>query len=178
MIHSPQMTSRERILNAIRFRPTDRVPLLFRFWSMGGEENNIPFNWQDEVERVEHTLTLGLDDTITLQPPLGYVEAYVPEQLDGVTSYTERLPPGEDDRYPLLKKVYETPDGPLQTVISLTDDWPYGDDIKLFDDHNIPRIREPLIKTVKDILKLRHLLAEPSEAQLMHWRKRATYLRE
>ena len=172
------MTSRQRMLNAIHFRPTDRVPLLFRFWSVGGEQDHIPFNWRDDVERVEHTLALGLDDTITLQPPLGYVEEYAPEALEGVTSYIKRLPPGPGDRYPLLKKVYETPDGPLQTIVHLTEDWPYGENVKLFDDHNIPRLKEPLIKAVDDLSKLRHLLAEPSDAQMEEWRRHAAYLRE
>ena len=94
------------------FEPTDRVPLVLRFWSLGGEVDHIPFNWRDPIQRVEHTLALGLDDTLTLQPPLGYVEEYVPEALERVTSHTEWLPPTDRERYPLLKKVYETPDGP------------------------------------------------------------------
>ena len=92
------------------FEPTDRVPLVLRFWSLGGEVDYIPFNWREPIQRAEHTLALGLDDTLTLQPPLGYVEEYVPEALERVTSHSEWLPPTDSERYPLLKKVYETPD--------------------------------------------------------------------
>jgi hypothetical protein len=171
------LSSRERILNTMAFEPTDRVPLLLRFWSLGGEVDNIPFNWRDPVERVEHTLALGLDDTLMLQPPLGYVEEYIPEELEQVSSYTERLPTGEGDRYPLLKKVYETPDGPLQTIIALTDDWPHGDDVKLFDDYNLSRLKEPLVKSVDDLARLRHLLGPPSPAQIERFRQRARTLK-
>jgi hypothetical protein len=171
------MSSKDRILNAMAFKPTDRVPLMLRFWSLGGDDDNIPFNWRDPIERVEHTLALGLDDTLTLQPPLGYVEEYIPEELDQVSSYSERLPPGDGDRYPLLKKVYETPSGPLQTITSLTDDWPYGDDIKLFDDYNLSRLKEPLIKSSDDLPRLEYLLGSPSPAQISDFRERARTLR-
>jgi hypothetical protein len=171
------MTSKDRILSAMAFKPTDRVPLMLRFWSLGGDDDNIPFNWRDPIERVEHTLALGLDDTLTLQPPLGYVEEYNPEELDQVSSYTEHLPPGDGDRYPLLKKVYQTPAGPLQTIISLTDDWPYGDDVKLFDDYNLSRLKEPLIKSFDDLPRLKYLLGSPSPTQISEFRERARILR-
>jgi len=167
------MTSRQRLLAALSCQPVDRVPLLFRFWSMGGAENQIPFEWRDEVTRVEHTLALGLDDTITLQPPLGYVEEYIPEALEAVTSTVERLPAGEGETYPRLRKVYETPAGSLQTVVAIDEGWTGGDDIRLFDDHNIPRIREPLIKTVDDLPKLKYLLGQPSAAQMDAFQARA-----
>ncbi|MFC1960735.1 uroporphyrinogen decarboxylase family protein [Chloroflexota bacterium] len=177
MTKQPAMTSKERLLNAINLQPVDQTPLYFRFWSLGGAVDNIPFNWRDEVERVEHTLALGLDDTITLQPPLGYVEEYRPEALPGVTSTTERLPPAAGESDQRLKKVYQTPAGPLQTVITLTEDWPYGDEIMLFDDHNIPRLKEPLIKTAEDLPKLKYLLGQPSAEQIAAFRQHAQEFR-
>ncbi len=83
---------------------------------------------------------MGLDDTIQLEPPLGYVEKYVPELLPEVRSRVECLPPEIGEKYPKLKKVYETPEGTLQTVVAKTEDWPYGNEVHLFDDYNIPRM--------------------------------------
>ncbi len=171
------MSSRERLLRTMNFEETDRIPLLFRFWSLGGARDNIPFNWRDEVTRVENTLALGLDDTLTLQPPLGYVEDYEPEQLADVSSWTERLPPEPGEKEERLKKVYQTPAGSLQTVITLTENWPYGDDIRLFDDHNIPRLKEPLIKAADDLPGLKYLLGPPSDEQLATFRQRADVFR-
>lgn len=172
------LTSKERLLKAINHYPTDHIPLLLRFWSLGGEEDNIPFNWRDEVERVEHTTALGLDDTIQLEPPLGYVENYIPERLPDVQSSIELLPPEKGEKYSRLKKIYETPSGQLQTIVVKTEDWPYDQDVHLFDDYNIPRLKEPLIKDEKDILCLKDLLGEPSTQQIHEFRERARHLRE
>jgi hypothetical protein len=43
------MSSKERLLAAIDRQSVDHIPLLLRFWSMGGTENNIPFAWEDQV---------------------------------------------------------------------------------------------------------------------------------
>jgi hypothetical protein len=95
-------------------------PVVLRFWSLGGEINSIRFSWRDQVEWVEHTLALGLNDTLAVEPPLGYVEECVPEGLEEVSSFTERLLPGKSERYLLLKKAGQTPAGPLQTVGELS----------------------------------------------------------
>jgi len=171
------MTSRQRLLHAMEHKPVDHVPLLLRFWSMGGEIDNIPFNWCDEVRRVEATTALGLDDTLLLQPPLGYVEDYIVERAPGVSSHTELLPPEEEHAYPRLKKVYQTPDGPLQTIVQLSEDWPRGNDIRLFDDYNLSRLKEPLIKDSADLRRLRHLLPVPTDAQLAEFWHRAEIMR-
>ncbi len=172
------MTSKERILSAINHSPTDHVPLLLRFWSLGGEEDNIPFAWHGEIERVKNTTAMGLDDTIQLEPPLGYVEKYVPELLPEVRSRVECLPPEIGEKYPKLKKVYETPEGTLQTVVAKTEDWPYGNEVHLFDDYNIPRMREPLIKDEEDVKRLKYLLGQPTSQQIQEFRETARRLRE
>ncbi len=172
------MSSKERLLRAIDRQPVDHVPLLLRFWSMGGPENNIPFCWENQVSRVENTLQRGLDDTLLLEPPLGYVENYIPEYLPGVHSHVNRSAPIEDDGYPRLNKVYETPEGPLQTTIKITEDWPHGDDIHLFDDYNIPRLVEPLVKVAEDLPRVKHLFGEPSLEQLDYFRQQARDLRQ
>jgi uroporphyrinogen-III decarboxylase len=171
-----QMNSRERLLAAIEHRPVDHVPLLVRFWSLGGETDNIPFNWRDEIQRVEATTALGLDDTLLLQPPLGYVEDYIAERALGVRSHIELLPDEDDQAYPCLKKTYATPEGPLQTIVQLSEDWPRGEDVHLFDDYNLSRLKEPLVKDDADLPRLRHLLPDPTSEQLAAFRARAEEL--
>jgi uroporphyrinogen-III decarboxylase len=172
------MQSRERLLHAMSHQPVDHTPLLLRFWWLGGENDNIPFDWRDEVRRVEATTALGLDDTLQLEPPLGYVENYIVEQAPGVVSSIELLPAESGEEFQRLRKTYQTPDGPLQTVIKLTEDWPRGQDIHLFDDYNIGRMLEPLVKTEEDIRRLRHLLPEPTPLQVQVFRERAAHLRQ
>lgn len=171
------MNSRQRLLAAMEHKPVDHTPLLLRFWSLGGSEDFIPFNWRDEVARVEATAALGLDDTLLLQPPLGYVEDYRVEQAPGVVSRTELLPPEDGSAHPRLRKVYETPDGPLQTIVQLSDEWPRGGDIRLFDDYNLSHMKEPLIKDASDLKRLRYLLPDPSPQQMADFQARAEFLR-
>lgn len=172
-----QMTSRERLLAAMEHRPVDHVPLLLRFWWLGGDIEHIPFNWRDEIQRVEATTALGLDDTLLLQPPLGYVEDYIVERAPGVQSRVELLPAEDRQAYPSLKKTYLTPDGPLQTVVQLSEDWPRGYDIRLFDDYNLSRLKEPLVKDAADLPRLRHLLPDPTPQQMAEFQQRAEELR-
>jgi Uroporphyrinogen decarboxylase (URO-D) len=170
------LTSRERILGAIHRQPVDHIPLLLRFWWIGGEEDCIPFKWWDQLERVEHTLALGLDDTLLLEPPFGYTENYCPERVPGVSSRIEVLPALPDEHSPRLVKTYQTPEGVLQTSVVKTDDWPNGDEIHLFDDYNLSRLKEPLIKSAADLSCLRHLLYEPSPEQLQAFQDQACEL--
>jgi Uroporphyrinogen decarboxylase (URO-D) len=173
-----KITSKERLWRAICRQPVDHIPLLLRFWSIGGQEDNIPFPWQDQVSRCENTLARGLDDTLLLEPPLGYVENYSPDGLAGVTCEIRRDPSNPRGSYPLLTKIYHTPEGPLQTTVKLTEDWPWGEDIHLFDDYNIPRIVEPLIKTSDDLSRLVYLLGEPGESQINKFKVCAHNLRD
>ncbi|MBE3067026.1 MAG: hypothetical protein IMZ73_06305 [Chloroflexi bacterium] len=172
------MRSRERMLNAICHQPVDHDPLYLRLWSMGNEVDNIPFLWRDQVVRAENLLSLGVDDTLLLEPPLGYTELYHADQVPGVQSSVVRLPRVEGGNYPLLQKVYQTPEGTLTQVVKVTPDWPHGDDIMLFSDFNIPRFHEPLIKGVNDIRRLRYLLADPSPDQIAEFHQRSLRLHQ
>lgn len=172
------LTSRERLRRAFRHQPVDHIPLLLRFWSLGGESDNIPFNWREEISRVRATTALGLDDTLLLEPPLGYVENYHAELLHLVTSETEILPPQVEGEAARLRKTYHTPAGDLQTCVRLSDDWPRGQDIHLFDDYNLSRLCEPLIKSTADLEPLKFLLGDPTPAQVLAFQERAAILRK
>jgi len=172
------MNSKERLLNAISRLPVDHVPLWLRFWSMGGQVDNIPFPWRDPVRRAERLVEAGLDDTLLLEPPLGYVENYNADRLLGVKSSIRLTPAGKDEQYPLLTKVYDTPEGQLRQVVKITTDWPHGQDIPLFSDFNVPRQVEAIIKDVADIPRLRYLLNDPDVEQVHEYRQQARFLRQ
>lgn len=167
------MTSRERILNAMRRQPVDHVPLWLRFWSMEEGKDNIPFEWRDQTKRAEWLIANGLDDTLLLEPPLGYTENYIADQVPGVRTTTELIPAKDGEKYPILVKEWHTPAGVLRQSINKTDDYLHGDDIHLFSDFNIPRQREAIVKSTADIPALRRLFAEPSVESQNEFNERA-----
>ena len=171
------MNSKERFLNAVRCQPVDHVPLYLRLWSLGGKDDFIPFNWRDQLARAQALLGMGLDDTLLLEPPLGYVENYVAEQVPGVQSSVLRLEPTEGEVYPRLRKTYATPDGPLAVEVRLSDNWPHGLDIPLFSDFNVPLFTQFPYQSAADLAPLRCLLGQPSSAQLADFHTRAAGLR-
>ena len=173
------MNSRERFLSAIRRKPVDHVPLYLRLWDMGSGVDNIPFNWREQISRAENLLRLEVDDTLLLQPPCGYTEEYIADQSQGVSGVDIALTePATNGDYPRLKKTYHTPAGDLSQTVKITEDWPYDRDIMLFNDFNIPRQVEPLIKTSEDVKRLRYLLASPTEQQLVEFRSRSKMLHQ
>jgi hypothetical protein len=174
------VNSRERFLNAVRRLPVDHPPLYLRLWSMGGGEDHFPFDWRDQVARAAALLALGVDDTLLLEPPFGYTENYAADQVPGLESHvqSESADPEKADSYPLLRKIYLTPDGPLSMAVKLTKDWPGGDDIPLFSDFNVPRFVEAPVKSVQDLARLRWVLGDPSPAQVDAFWLQARHLRQ
>jgi hypothetical protein len=167
------MNSRERMLAAIRRQPVDRPPLYLRLWDMHDGVDNFPFDWRDQISRAENLLNLGVDDTLLLEPPLGYTEEYHADLVEGITATVTELPPLEKGDSPLLKKVYQTSDGPLTITVKISEDWIHGKDIMLFSDFNLPRQTESLIKTIDDVRRLKHLLGKPTSDQLEEFRRRS-----
>jgi hypothetical protein len=113
-----------------------------------------------------------------LQPPLGYTEEYQVDQVAGISSSVTCTSGGAAGSYPVLKKVYQTPEGPLSQAVKVTDDWPYGQNIMLFNDFNIPRQVEPLIKNKDDVRRLRHLLKKPNDSQSQAFYRQANLLHQ
>lgn len=166
------LTSRERLLRAMRREEPDHVPL----WNLWRNED-IPFHYANQVERAEAVLELRLDDTLLLQPPLNKTEHYDVNRVPGVGIRVQRVHP-EGERYPLLIKEYDTPAGQLRQVVRETEDWPYGEDVRLFSDHNISRSKEFPVGGPEDLPRLRYLLCEPTADQLDEFRQSAARLRQ
>jgi len=171
MLFRTDLPSRERMLCAMRGQQPDHVPL----WNLW-RNLDVPFTYRNQVERAEAVVGLGLDDTLLLQPPLNKTEHYDANRVMGISTRIKRdVLPGE--RYPVLSKEYLTADGSLRQVVRQTEDWPYGDEIRLFSDFNVPRSIEFAVKTVEDLRSLRCILQEPTKAQVRDFRGRAAILR-
>ena len=183
------MTSRERILAAIRGDAADHVPLTtwcFGFpapghlsWETNGRPvpywysmrleylHTLPHPWEleDEFKRAEAWLSLGIDDVL---------EVSVPWSCDPAVTVTDSAIPaggrGGDAQHPVMLREYQTPSGPVRHAVRKTGDegsgWPVQPDhVPLVEDYNIPRAVEHAVAGPGDVEPIRHLFAPPDLEQ-------------
>ena len=172
-----ELSSRERLLTAIRRQEPDHVPLTFEFPDL-----YLPPALQavDQFELADKLVAMGADACIDIWLP----EPVLAPEVK-VRAWKEDTPEGEDN---LLCKEYETPKGTLRQVMRETQDWyspkhrpliratfpPARDhsyEVELLDDYNIPRGVEQAIKRPEDLEVLPYLLNVPSGEALEKWRE-------
>ena len=169
------MTSRERMLAALRCEQPDYIPI--SPYINQGPWRLEPLYWRDQFERAEVMLEMGLDPTIDIWLPDPQ-----PHPEVEINTWREK----RDDRIYLTKE-YHTPAGVLRQTVHETDDWcdpehaPWqrtifgGEDrdgfgMHLFDDHNVSRRTEPWVKGPEDLDKLRYLIRPLAGYELDEWR--------
>jgi uroporphyrinogen-III decarboxylase len=145
------MTSRERVLAAIRRQPVDYVPcspLLNPLHELQRRGKPWNFPWDPSSDETEYLVTvLGVDRVIG-RWWLGWI---YPEE--DVTSRVWQE--GET-----LHKAYDTPSGVLHSAVVYNDLWPFGQDIPFFHDF-LGHYTEPWLKTEADLECLKHVLLPP-----------------
>jgi len=193
------LTSRERLLAAIRHEKPDYVPMYcwcFGFpappqlrWERNGHEvahwytmrlefiHTLPERWtvEDDFERVLRWFGLGVDDVLEVSLPPGiHPEVRVRDWKE---------PPTQAEPHGLLCREYETPVGPLRHVVRRTEEksgpgWVVQPEhVPLVEDMNIPRGVKHLVTGPEDLPKLRYILREPSPDQLAAYRERMKLVR-
>ena len=167
------MTSRERMLAAIRHEPVDHIPLgqLFHSTVLDTPADR---RWHDQFERARVMLDLGIDPTIDIWMPAPEAPPEIP-----VRKWMET----DDDGTKLLCAAYETPAGALTAKVRRTDlDW-YApthyrflprwdgkahrdpdqyDRLDMMDDFFTRRYKAPLVKGPEDLDAFAHLLKAPT----------------
>lgn len=153
-----ELSSRERLLGAINLEEPDRVPLWLRFF---GRQYFVDEGrpWDDQFGRADQLLSLGIDDSVGISPPLGRREGV------RIRKWKEA---DAGEKYPLIIKEYETEGGALRQVARQTPDWPQGDDVHIFDDYNVPpaRTKKYLVENAADLEALNCLFGEPTDEEL------------
>jgi hypothetical protein len=185
------MNSRERILCALRHQEPDHVPLYlmlmgsssdyepvtgFDFGNLHRYDVRRPYSIAHHIRRAEQLLSLGADDTLRLEPPLGWAEEYV---VEGVTNLktSVRQVSVDDERSTVIEKEYQTSQGRLKQTVQVTDDWPHGENIPVFSDFNVSRSKEHLIKGPADLKALKVLLGEPQAGEYQRFKEESGQLR-
>lgn len=186
------MNSRERILCALSHQEPDHVPLYlmlmgsgldyeeaagFDFGNLHRYDVRRPYSIAHHIRRAEQLLDLGVDDTLRLEPPLGWAEEYFVEGVRKVKSSVHQTaaPDGEGT---VIEKVYHTGSGTLRQTVHVTDDWPHGIDIPVFSDFSVSRSKEYLIKGPENLKDLDVLLGEPKKEEYQRFKEEAAELRK
>lgn len=150
------MTSRERMLAAIKREPVDYVPC------------SLFVNPQDFVQRVglEYQFPFGPSSTEIITY---FVEEHGLDMVAGVpwrSFYPESGVSAkvsiEDD---VITKIWSTPSGELTASVRYDEHWPHGFDIPFFTDYTIGRFVRPWIETEADLACFAHILKPPSTAE-------------
>lgn len=184
------MTSKERILAAWNGKPHDHVPLCtwcFGFlapphlrWQRDGREIKYwysmrmehihtlsePWELEDDFRRVLAWRSLDVDDILDVSVPWSRDPA--------VTWEDSVIPPGGEERHPVLVRVYHTPSGDLRHAVRQTGEDPgpgwviQPPTVQLFEDYNIPRGVKHAVASAADVPIIRHLYAPP-DAEARRW---------
>ncbi|MGQ9513893.1 MAG: uroporphyrinogen decarboxylase family protein [Thermoproteota archaeon] len=150
-------SSKERLLKAINMEEPDHVPLLLRFFERQHLIDKAE-KWSDQFSRVDKLLSVGLDDVVSITAPLKYSQ-------EVRSRHWKEIDPRE--RYTLIVKEYETPKGKLRQIARQTPDRPWGNEINIFDDYNVPRARTKkyLVESASDLDALSCLFDECSREE-------------
>ncbi|HET6496673.1 MAG TPA: uroporphyrinogen decarboxylase family protein, partial [Thermoleophilia bacterium] len=126
--------------------------------------------------RVDAWLSEGVDDMLDVSVPWA--------TSDRVQWTDSALPLGAvDDRYPVLVREYDTPDGRLKHAVRWIQEgqargWvTQPDHVPLIEDFNVARGVQHLVTTPEDVGKMRWLFGEPAAAEASWLRERMALLR-
>lgn len=183
-----KLSSRQRMLAALQCQEPDHVPLVFNVFGFRPPQH---LAWSNPIEEARRWLSMGVDSSLRLAlPPL----IFHPEVE---TRDWEEALPGE--RWPLMIKEYDTPAGLLRQEVYRTEDWASPDwpshhpdtgsaeapqmptagqdgstDLRLLDDHNVPRSRSFAIETEEDLRKLEYLFHPLTDEAVTQFKETCT----
>ena len=178
------MTSKERILAAIRREAVDHVPLGQVFHSTILETPDA-LRWHDQFERARVMKDLGLDPVIDIWLPSPAPPPEMP-----VRRWMEQDPEGPD---PLLCAAYETPAGTLTAKVRRTQDWYHQthyrflpewdgnahrgidqyDRLEMMDDWFTRRYKTALVKGPEDLDAFEYIVQPPTGRSRDLWLEKA-----
>lgn len=173
------MTSRERLIAAIKHEEVDHLPLYFRIHDFQPPTELL---WKDQYERAERWLSMGIDDILFVQSALirnDHMGMGDPIELHRNVKTKVSVIHDESEEYPVIVREYSTPEGILRQEVRKTHDWdsnknlPYdhgGDNLLVFDDYNVCRAKKFLVDNQTDVKKLKYLLRSPSKGVLVDYK--------
>jgi uroporphyrinogen-III decarboxylase len=153
------ITSRQRLLDAINLRPTDQTPCCFMSFTALRQHHNDDWYAVALAEKA-----MGLDPMLFIPTAPRRERREHPELRGLPVRFDPAVKTVEWREGDVLYKEYHTPAGKLSTSVRLSEDWPHGNHIPFIDDYQVPRAIEHLVKGMEDLPALQYLLTPPSDA--------------
>jgi len=140
------MTTKERLMAALRCQAVDYVPMAFHFWHSPPRHPNT--TWTNERERLEFYQRREWDARVEIGTPVSPLPEVQVEVRYGTL-----------DAQPVLHQLWHTPAGTLEERLRVTDDWPSGDrnansPVGFYDDFRPSRYIEFPLKSASDLATL------------------------
>jgi uroporphyrinogen-III decarboxylase len=137
------MTTKERMMAALRCQPVDHVPMAFHFWH--APPRHPKATWRNERERLEFYRRREWDARVevgTSVTPLP--EVHVEVRYETLNDQ------------PILHQVWHTPAGTVEERLRVTEDWPRGErnadtPVGFYDDFRTSRYIEFPFKSASDL---------------------------
>ena len=146
------MTSKERLLAAIRCQDVDYVPMSMHFWH---GPRHARADWRSERGRLARYREWEWDTTV------GLASRVSPSQDVRVEVEYE-----DDGR--IIHQTWRTPAGALEERLKVTEDWEAAKNVdsylQIYDDFRSPRYVEVMIKSADDLPKLEYLFPQENAA--------------
>jgi len=153
-----RLTSRERMLRALRVQDVDHIPCCFMSFTALRRRCNENF-----YELAKAELAMGLDSMLFIPTAPRPARPDHPDLRGLPVRFDPRVETREWRDGDILHKEYTTPAGKLSTSVRLSDDWPHGKHIPFVDDYQVPRALKPLITRAEELEALRYFLTPPHE---------------
>lgn len=173
-----ELTSRERMLRALRHQRPDHIPCCFMSFTALRQRCH-----EDMFELVKAERALGLDSFLFIpvaprpQRPDHPDLRGLPVRFDPSVETREWCEGGRGSGA-ILHKEYTTPGGTLRTSVRVSDDWPHGNHVPFVDDYQVPRAVKPLVTERDELKALRYLLTSPSAEDVEQFRLEAQRARQ
>ncbi|MFH2068597.1 MAG: uroporphyrinogen decarboxylase family protein [Candidatus Omnitrophota bacterium] len=155
-------SSRERMLSALENKKADYTPCSFMIFTA------LQKTCRDQFEFIEKQAELGLDVKVEL-PELPF--RFHPEVK--VKEWKE-----VKEGRALLHKEYITSQGTLTAIVKKTEDWPYEDNVPLFNDYLAPRSEKFLVEEKEDLKSLKFLFGKPTPEDIANFRNKSKRLKK
>ena len=156
------ISSKERMLNTLEYKPVDHTPCSFMIFSNLFEKSS------NQREFIEKEIKMGLDAAVNV--------GKLDHSLNPDVKVSEWIETVGGEKY--FNRKIDTPRGPLTQKVLQRNSWPTEEHFPIFDDWLVPRTKEFLVKPEQDLEKISYLFGPFKKSAIENLREEAEEAKE